>query len=126
MLNTLGLNPCILLCSHLFASCQSKLSVKLPWVKLVARVDKLARPRQGRFLYKWKQEIGTDISCINHGLLSIKTQSFSEKKINLNNKFMVKSAKSVYMVFASERFMGPSPALKVFLKVCNIARSHSR
>lgn len=39
---------------------------------------------------------------------------------------MVKSVKSEYMVFASEKLMGPSPALKLFLKVCNAARSHSR
>lgn len=29
------------------------------------------------------------------------------------------------MVSTSEKFMGPSPALKVFLKVCNGARFHS-
>lgn len=80
----------ILLDTFLLVPCQSKLSMKLPWVKLAPRAGKLVRPRQGHFLCKWKQEIDMTYNNLNYGLLTIKTQSFNEKKINFSNKLLSK------------------------------------
>lgn len=55
--------------------------------------------------------------------LAIKTQSFSEKKINLNNK-LLSNVQSIY-IMSIWKVYGSIPALKVFLKVYYFARFYS-
>lgn len=65
-----------------------------------------------------------DINCVNYGLLSMKSHSFSKKNINLNNKLRPKVSNQYIWCLPLKR-LGPSSAVKVLLKVCNVARSHS-